>query len=101
MQAILSLCGNRCVLFNNKTKDEKKQSDQVQQLLSFVNMVVSQNGGQPYRDELFKELKVEVLQSSTISFLKYLKNIMIPMNSSFHCRKDKWSWKNNKERLIP
>lgn len=57
LKQILSLCGNRCVLFDNKTKDEKKRSGQVQQLLSFVNMIVSQNGGQPYTDELFAELK--------------------------------------------
>jgi len=58
MQAILTLCENRCVLLDNKTKDEKKQSEQVQQLLSYVNVVISQNGGRPYTDELFKELKV-------------------------------------------
>lgn len=57
LKQILYLCGNRCVLFDNKTKDEKKRSGQVQQLLSFVNMIVSQNGGQPYTDELFAELK--------------------------------------------
>lgn len=57
LKQILSLCGNRCVLFDNKTKDEKKRSGQVQQLLSFVNMIVSQNGGQPYTDALFAELK--------------------------------------------
>lgn len=57
LKQILSLCGNRCVLFDNKTKDEKKRSGQVQQLLSFVNMIVSQNGGQPYTDELFAKLK--------------------------------------------
>lgn len=57
LKQILSLCGNRCVLFDNKTKDEKKRSGQVQQLLSFVNLIVLQNGGQPYTDELFAELK--------------------------------------------
>jgi len=64
------LCGNRCVLFDNKTKDKEKQSGQVQQLLSLVSLIVSQNGGQPYTDELFAELKVEVFASFTILFLK-------------------------------
>lgn len=57
LKQILSLCANRCILFDNKTKDKTKRSGQVQQLLSFVNMIVSQNGGQPYTDELFAELK--------------------------------------------
>ncbi|XP_058765176.1 immune-associated nucleotide-binding protein 9-like [Vicia villosa] len=57
LKEILSLCENRCVLFDNKTKDEKKQLEQVQQLLSYVNMVVSKNDGQPYTNELFSKLK--------------------------------------------
>jgi hypothetical protein len=54
------LCKNRLVLFDNKTKDESKRVEQVQQLLSLVNMVIAHNGGQPYTDELFAELKVIV-----------------------------------------
>ncbi|KAF7836455.1 immune-associated nucleotide-binding protein 9 [Senna tora] len=57
LKEILDLCGNRRVLFDNKTKDEIKQFAQVQQLLSHVNMVIAKNGGQPYTDELFAELK--------------------------------------------
>ncbi|MBA0816338.1 hypothetical protein Gohar_001015, partial [Gossypium harknessii] len=56
-QDILGLCGNRLVLFDNKTKDETKRVKQVQDLLTLVNMVIEQNGGQPYTDELFAELK--------------------------------------------
>lgn len=58
IQEILVLCKNRLVLFDNKTKDESKRVEQVQELLSLVNMVIAQNGGQPYTDELFSELKV-------------------------------------------
>uniref|UniRef100_A0A368UIP8 AIG1-type G domain-containing protein n=1 Tax=Glycine max TaxID=3847 RepID=A0A368UIP8_SOYBN len=57
LKEILVLCENRCVLFDNKTKDEGKRFGQVQQLLSFVNMVLSRNGGRPYTDELFTQLK--------------------------------------------
>jgi hypothetical protein len=67
MQEVISLCGNRCVLFNNKTKDEKKRLEQVQQLLTNVDMVISNNGGRPYRDELFIELKVKCFANFTIS----------------------------------
>ncbi|KAB2048774.1 Protein AIG1 -like protein [Gossypium arboreum] len=57
LKDILGLCGNRLVLFDNKTKDETKRVTQVQDLLTLVNMVIEQNGGQPYTDELFAELK--------------------------------------------
>lgn len=46
------------MLFDNKTKDERRKVGQVQQLLSLVNGIVIQNGGLPYSDELFSELKV-------------------------------------------
>ncbi|KDO45855.1 hypothetical protein CISIN_1g017924mg [Citrus sinensis] len=52
LKEILQLCDNRCVLFDNKTKDEAKGTEQVRQLLSLVNSVIVQNGGQPYTDEL-------------------------------------------------
>lgn len=55
------LCGNRKLLFDNKTKDKEKQLGQVQQLLTLVDMVISQNGGLPFTNELFIELKVKIL----------------------------------------
>ncbi|KAG8472695.1 hypothetical protein CXB51_034521 [Gossypium anomalum] len=57
LKDILGLCGNRLVLFDNKTKDETKRVKQVQDLLTLVNMVIEQNGGKPYTDEFFAELK--------------------------------------------
>ncbi|XP_059630353.1 immune-associated nucleotide-binding protein 9-like isoform X2 [Cornus florida] len=57
LKEILKLCDNRRVLFDNKTKDESKKVEQFQQLLSLVNMVIAQNGGQPYTDEIFTELQ--------------------------------------------
>ncbi|XP_043706720.1 immune-associated nucleotide-binding protein 9-like [Telopea speciosissima] len=56
-QEILRLCRNRVVLFDNKTKDERTRIQQVKQLLSLVNMVIAENGGQPYSDEFFAELR--------------------------------------------
>ncbi|TQD96581.1 hypothetical protein C1H46_017831 [Malus baccata] len=57
LKDILTLCENRCVLFDNKTKDESKRVKQVENLLSLVNKVISQNGGRPYTDEIFAEVK--------------------------------------------
>lgn len=57
MQEILDLCGNRRVLFDNKTTDEFKKDKELKQLLSLVNQVVKNNGERPYTDEIFVELK--------------------------------------------
>jgi len=57
LKEILFMCDNRRVLFDNKAKDEAKKAEQLQQLLSLVNAVMAQNGGQPFTDELFTELQ--------------------------------------------
>ncbi|KAF9661567.1 hypothetical protein SADUNF_Sadunf19G0082100 [Salix dunnii] len=56
-EEVLTLCENRRVLFDNKTKDVLKGVEQVQELLSLVNRVIEKNGGQPYSDELFAEIQ--------------------------------------------
>lgn len=77
------MCKNRLVLFDNKTKDESKRVEQVQQLLFLVNMVIAQNGGQPYTDELFTELKVNFIfffiipVNLSVFVQKYLDNNLI------------------------
>ncbi|KAK2660738.1 hypothetical protein Ddye_007271 [Dipteronia dyeriana] len=60
LKNILNLCRNRRVLFDNKTNDKTKKAEQVSELLSLVNMVIAQNGGQPYTYEWFTELKVSL-----------------------------------------
>ncbi|ESR55027.1 hypothetical protein CICLE_v10023614mg [Citrus x clementina] len=57
LKEILQLCDNRRVLFDNKTKDAAKRTEQVGKLLSLVDFMILQNGGQPYIDEIFAELK--------------------------------------------
>lgn len=47
------MCGNRCVLFDNLTKDEAKKSEQLNRLLRLVDTVGENNGGIPYTNELF------------------------------------------------
>lgn len=60
LQGTLSMCGERRVLFDNKTKDPKKVADQLSNLLLHVNFVVEKNGGKPYTSDLFKDLKVRI-----------------------------------------
>ncbi|KAL8500933.1 hypothetical protein ACS0TY_020502 [Phlomoides rotata] len=52
---ILEMCGNRCVLFDNITKDESKKSQQQKELLGLVDTVVLNNGGIAYSNELFAD----------------------------------------------
>ncbi|KAJ8436426.1 hypothetical protein Cgig2_013467 [Carnegiea gigantea] len=62
VQKILEVCKKRCVLFDNKTKDPAKKAEQLQKLLNLVDAVVEENGGQPYSDVLFEELKKGALK---------------------------------------
>lgn len=58
LQELLHQCENRQVIFNNRTLSQTKKNEQVQELLSLVNLVLAKNDGKPYTDELFVELKV-------------------------------------------
>ncbi|KAK4483896.1 hypothetical protein RD792_011105 [Penstemon davidsonii] len=62
LKEIVKMCGNRRVLFDNKTKDEVKKSKQLKQLISLVNEVVDKNDGRPFTNELFVELKKGALK---------------------------------------
>lgn len=74
IQKVLHFCKNRVVLFDNKTKDATRQAEQVQQLLSLVNLVVAENGGQPYSDEFFKELKVKMNLDHMKSYICFIRS---------------------------
>ncbi|CAH1424722.1 unnamed protein product [Lactuca virosa] len=58
LKELLSLYEGRCVLFDNRTKNPTKRANQVQQLLSLVKIVLEKNGGQPFRNEMFSEVKI-------------------------------------------
>ncbi|KAK4365707.1 hypothetical protein RND71_013587 [Anisodus tanguticus] len=60
LKETLVKCGNRQVLFDNKTEDPLKKAEQLRNLLVHVNLVVEKNGGKPYTLGLFEELKVEL-----------------------------------------
>ncbi|KAJ4761748.1 P-loop containing nucleoside triphosphate hydrolases superfamily protein [Rhynchospora pubera] len=62
VQTIIQMCNNRVVLFNNKTKDKNEKNSQVQQLLFYVDSIIANNGGKPFSDEIFRELKQGALR---------------------------------------
>eukprot|EP00850_Spirogloea_muscicola_P005137 SM000023S07593 [mRNA] locus=s23:381543:384181:+ [translate_table: standard] len=55
LEALLQRCGDRKFVFDNKTKDPRKQELQSQELLNMVESLVQSNGGQPYTNLLFQE----------------------------------------------
>ncbi|KAK9740665.1 hypothetical protein RND81_03G052100 [Saponaria officinalis] len=57
LQNILNVCKDRCVLFDNKTKDGDVIMKQRQNLLDLIEVVMQENGGHPYTDSIFKELR--------------------------------------------
>ncbi|CAI9115049.1 OLC1v1015883C1 [Oldenlandia corymbosa var. corymbosa] len=57
LKEMLEKCGNRRVVFDNRTKDARKKEEQLQELLFLVDEVVVKNEGKPYTDELFDEFK--------------------------------------------
>ncbi|KAI3964266.1 hypothetical protein MKW92_037179 [Papaver armeniacum] len=62
LKDLMKICNNRVVIFDNKTKEEKKRRDQIQQLTRSVKMVLDANGGKPFTNEFFEELKREALR---------------------------------------
>ncbi|XP_026432903.1 immune-associated nucleotide-binding protein 1-like isoform X1 [Papaver somniferum] len=59
LKDVMELCNNRVVIFDNKTKDENIRIDQVQRLTNSVKEVLAANGGKPFTNEFFEELKRE------------------------------------------
>ncbi|KAM0035021.1 putative AIG1-type guanine nucleotide-binding (G) domain-containing protein [Helianthus debilis subsp. tardiflorus] len=73
LKEFLRLCENRCVLFDNKTEDQTKRSDQVEKLFSVVDIMSRKNDGKLYTIEMFTEWKVEPkLNERTLSLERQL-----------------------------
>ncbi|KAJ7533337.1 hypothetical protein O6H91_13G043800 [Diphasiastrum complanatum] len=64
---LLRRCGNRRILFNNKTKDNRKKEHQLVELLKITDTMLVANGGKPYSKEIFQEAKELLLSSGTLS----------------------------------
>ncbi|KAJ0577692.1 putative AIG1-type guanine nucleotide-binding (G) domain-containing protein [Helianthus annuus] len=57
LKETISLCGHRCMLFDNKTNDQQKRTQQLHELLSLVNNLLTKSNGKPYTDESLRDLK--------------------------------------------
>lgn len=89
LQNVLQVCKHRRVLFDNKTKDEKKKASQLQELLTLVDLVIADNGGRPYTDNLFAELRKGAMklqhQEEEVNALQgYTKREIIELKEQMH-----------------
>ncbi|EMS53994.1 Protein AIG1 [Triticum urartu] len=57
LQKVVQLCKNRVVLFDNKTKDPRIRTKQLETLLDVVDSVSANNGGNPFTDQMLTRLK--------------------------------------------
>lgn len=102
LRKLLNQCKGRVVLFDNRTRDGTKKAQQVQQFLSLVNMVVHENGGQPYSNEDFKQIKVKCVliypkNLSVSVHLMILNAILLfrklnPWKGTLESRFQEWIW---------
>lgn len=60
-QTVLTECGGRKVLFNNKTTDESKKVEQVQQFLAHVASIEELNDGKSFTHEMHRKIKVKIV----------------------------------------
>ncbi|KAK9049071.1 hypothetical protein SSX86_031961 [Deinandra increscens subsp. villosa] len=85
LKETLRLCGNRCVLIDNRTSDEAKKSTQVEQLLSCVNMVLEKNDRKPYTSEIFAMFQKELAENESLMLTddRQMKRILDLLESKF------------------
>ncbi|TVT98244.1 hypothetical protein EJB05_56463, partial [Eragrostis curvula] len=57
LQDVVKLCGDRIVLFDNRTGNAQHQQDQRKKLLDAVDSVISKHGGLPFSNLMFNQIK--------------------------------------------
>ncbi|CAI9115057.1 OLC1v1015892C2 [Oldenlandia corymbosa var. corymbosa] len=62
LKDLLEKCGNRKVVFNNRTKDKETKAEQRRQLLTLIANILVKTGGKPYTHEVLNQLKNEAAE---------------------------------------
>jgi len=55
LKEVLCQCNDRKVIFYNRTKEATVKEKQRSELLKQIDIIIDQNGGRPYTNELFRE----------------------------------------------
>ncbi|KAJ0977251.1 hypothetical protein J5N97_012725 [Dioscorea zingiberensis] len=75
---LLDICGGRAVLFNNKTKNEFKNADQVNELFRLVDSVVEMNKRTPYTSSLPPDVEFDSIEEiSKLHITEYEKKMKV------------------------
>ncbi|KAL1219714.1 Immune-associated nucleotide-binding protein 4 [Cardamine amara subsp. amara] len=56
---MFTLCGNRRVVFDNRTKDEDKKKKQIEKLLEHVVAIERNNHGKPFTEDMHRQIQEE------------------------------------------
>ncbi|GJN27548.1 hypothetical protein PR202_gb15578 [Eleusine coracana subsp. coracana] len=71
LQRMVKLCGNRVILFDNKTSDVPQQQKQLEKLLDTVDSVIQRNDGKPFSNQMLIEIQEAHDRKKEISFERY------------------------------
>ncbi|GJN02861.1 hypothetical protein PR202_ga20250 [Eleusine coracana subsp. coracana] len=73
LQRMVKLCGDRVILFDNKTSDVRQQQKQLEKLLDTVDSVIQRNDGKPFSNQMLIDIQVlEKLNRAIESLQKQL-----------------------------
>lgn len=64
----MDLCAHRVVLFDNKTNDAVCQHEQLKKLFDTMDSVISNTGGIPFSNQMFRKIKVVKLYCAFLNF---------------------------------
>jgi len=57
-QDTIQACGDRVLLFDNKSNDELKLHKQLAELFDAVDSVIARNRGKPFTNQMFAQIQV-------------------------------------------
>ncbi|KAM6975311.1 GTPase IMAP family member 7-like [Tautogolabrus adspersus] len=80
LREVISRCGNRFHVFNNK---KKRNRTQVAELVKKIDELVAANGGEPYSDEMFRKAVVSTQPEGQVEGRERFREEQPPYNNAF------------------
>ncbi|CAN6275764.1 unnamed protein product [Urochloa humidicola] len=95
LQETVRACGDRVLLFDNKSNDELQLHKQLEELFEAVDSVIACNRGKPFTNQIFAQIqeayamKEEILQTEELSAEQLLKS-QKSYTMDILCRLQRW-----------
>jgi len=84
LKEVLRQCNDRKVIFDNRTKSTTVKEKQRSELLKQIDIVIAQNGGLPYTNELFYEARErKKMEQMAIAHAKQLEQLKEQMAKAY------------------